>query len=97
MVSSAQLFRELQDGPLGWDRGWPLHPNHWQERRALLCLVFAPSPRAPEEGKREGTQAIPTREVNRGPECGRGEDEVLPELRTWHCTQQGWTHLHQGQ
>lgn len=98
MVCPPQLFRELWDGPLGWDTGWPLHPSLWQEKRALPCLVFPPSPRAPEEGKREGIQAIPTWEVDRRPEGERGADEVLPELRTGHSAlSRAGLGLHEGQ
>ncbi|XP_056352769.1 ras-related protein Rab-17 isoform X1 [Oenanthe melanoleuca] len=54
---------------------------------------------APEEGKGECIQAIPTWEVDRGPEWERGEAEVLQELRTLHpagldsVTQQGHSEL----
>ena len=65
-------------------------PPHQQEKRALSHLVFLPSPRAPAAGTREGFRPVPAWEVNSRPGGERGEDGVLPALRTGSSGPQQW-------
>lgn len=66
-----------------WGGMWGGHgiPTSGRRKEPPLCLVFPPSPRAPEEGEREGTKATSTWEVHCGPEDEWDKDKMLQELR----------------
>lgn len=76
-----QLSCSCRMVPWGGTQGGHGIPTSGRRKEPPLCLVFPPSPRAPEEGEREGTKATSTWEVHCGPEDEWDKDKMLQELR----------------